>query len=154
MSKEKKAHSTSLNSSKMIKSDIERISSELGITRSKLIKEILWYCLDNLDFAFFLSGLARYQKKYEESNWKCIRLDLNELECDLFLLCRFKFRISVSKLLAVGFVLFIEDVINKLSGNEEKKANVSSSYTETVAFFKEKVKDEFYYFVKTKKNTT
>ncbi len=94
--------------------------------------------------------LTGYQKKVPGNKWKCLRVDLDDTQCDVYLFYRNNFRISLSKLLSVGFVLFFDRIIEELAGDsDEQKEDLVwflYTYTEIQALLWNVVTDSFKYF--------
>ncbi|MBN1499769.1 MAG: hypothetical protein JW982_06435 [Spirochaetes bacterium] len=145
-------HRTSLNVSISIHDKIKETSEKYCISRRKLILMIFTYCHDNLDFDKFIFGLTKYQKIAPGEKWKCLRVDFDDTQCDIYFFYRNRFRISLSKLLAVGFVLFFDRILEKLNQSIKlKKEDFSvllNSYTEIKALLTNFVKDAFKFFKK------
>ncbi len=122
--------STTLNINRELFDLLDKISRELNISRAALIRELLKYTCKEMQYYKRMVGLTRYQKKAGKRGWKCFHIEFSEAECRLFFSCRFMYRISVSKLLLIGFVLFINDVTEALKA-EKKNISVKDydSYT-------------------------
>lgn len=114
-------HSTTININSEIFNEIEKISSLLNVSKSDVIKKVLWYCKKKSNFKKFFMSLTKYQVPDPKSDWQKFHINYSDLECTVFFYLRFQFRISLSKLLAVGLTLFHKEMIK-----DEKKAD---SYT-------------------------
>ncbi|MBN1500016.1 MAG: hypothetical protein JW982_07670 [Spirochaetes bacterium] len=149
---------TSINISRSIAEKLKETAEKYNISRRKLITMIFLYCHDNLDFDQFVSGLTKYQRLAPGDGWKCLRVDFDDSQCDIYFLYRNKFRISLSKLLAVGFVLFFDRVLKDLNFNNEIKKedflNLLISYTVIKFLLISFVKDALKFFKKSEKNKT
>ncbi len=122
--------STSINVKKDFMSELREISEKYHISISELIKRILHHVYRHLNKKIIINELTHYQKKDRKKRWKCFRIDFSENECTLNFKVRCKYRISLSKLLFVGFILFIEDVIAEIaSSNNESDDKILNSYT-------------------------
>ncbi|MBN1499925.1 MAG: hypothetical protein JW982_07215 [Spirochaetes bacterium] len=142
-------HKTSLNISGRISNELGQASLRFGISRRKLIISIFMYCHRYFDFEKFQYGLTKYQKKVPEDVWKCFRIDLDDTCCDVYFFYRNRFRISLSRLLAVGFTLFFDQIIRDLKERCENTGdlkNVINSYTELKLILMNFLKDSFKYF--------
>ncbi len=144
-------HRTSLNVNGRINVRLDEVSEKFNISKKQLVAKIFMYCHRNLNFNIMVTGeLTGYQKKIPGDKWKCLRVDFSDAECDVYFEYKKMFRISLSKLFAVGFVLFFDLIINELSGNSdaEEKENVDilNSYTETKQIMIDFVKDLFRFF--------
>ncbi len=143
-------HKTSLNINKKLYLKLAAASKKFNVSKKYLIIRIFHYCHENLNFNKQITGcLTGYQKKMPGDKWKCLRIDFNDTQCDIYLLYRNMFRISLSKLLAVGFFLFFDQIIEELSGKsdtEEAAKEIMISYTELKQKYKYMFKDVFKYF--------
>ncbi|MBN1499391.1 MAG: hypothetical protein JW982_04520, partial [Spirochaetes bacterium] len=61
---------------------------------------------------------------------------------------RFNFRISLSKLFLIGFVLFFDDIVEEIQKSKIKGDTYKFCYTEVFKFLIPFIKDEFVYFIK------
>ncbi len=148
-------YSTSININFLIFRKIELISKDLNISKATLIREIIKYTCLNYHARKNMNGLTRYQKSRKNTKWKCFRLKFSEDECRLFFKCRFLYRVSVSKMLFVGFILFLDEVVEKIKKGEIsekniKKVNCYTSLRKELLIF---IKDEMILFKKYKNNT-
>ncbi len=121
--------STSMNIDSTLMEQLDEICKQYGISRSDLIKLILKCVCKKYQVLKSATGLTRYQKQQKGHKWKCVRIDFSEEECALFFQTRFKYRVSVSKLLFIGFVLFLDEILEELNGNDKEKSPISNSYT-------------------------
>ncbi len=149
---------TTINMKKDLFVSLGEISEQLKVTKSALVRRILMYTHENLDFNKYYGDLTRYQryqKRIPGNEWKCFHVNYSELESDVFLLCRFHFRISLSKLLFIGFCLFIEEVIDSFN-DEKEEVKIKSKYSYTSFFNKytEIVRKEMCIFQKEVKTRT
>ncbi len=142
---------TSLNVSLKMSEKLTDISKKFNISKKQLVAMIFQYCHDNLNFNIQVTGcLTSYQKKAPGDKWKCLRVDFSETECDVYFLYRNLFRISLSKLLAVGFVLFFDMIVAELNGDSDDEKNaveeIINSYTEIKQLLYNFTCDSFKYF--------
>lgn len=103
------------------------VKNKYGISKSDLIRKILFLCNKNLNSNKQISGLSRYQPA-SESGWKCFQIAFSKDECDDVFLSKFKYRISLSKLIFIGFYLFIDDILDDLEKEKENVFEVINSY--------------------------
>ncbi|MBN1501508.1 MAG: hypothetical protein JW982_15215 [Spirochaetes bacterium] len=146
--------STSMNIDGTILNSINDISKNYGISKSGLIKELLERVCMNYTECIAASGLTSYQRLGKDRNWKCFRIDLTEKDCLRFFKIRFKYRVSVSKLLLIGFVLFLDEVLEKLKKNCVIKSKISNSYTSIRKYFRIFIQKEVNLLTKTKNKQT
>ncbi len=152
-------HKTSLNVSRNLNARLNEVSEKFNISKRMLVRKIFMYCHAHLDFSLLVTGeLIAYQRKVPGDKWKCLRVDFSDTECDVYFEYKKMFRISLSKLLAVGFVLFFDLIIAELSGASEDKISdaewILNTYTETKQILYAFVEDTFKYFnLKPKKET-
>ncbi|MBN1499430.1 MAG: hypothetical protein JW982_04715 [Spirochaetes bacterium] len=142
---------TSLNVSGYVFDEMKEVCLKFNISRKDIIKRIFTLCHNNFDFVKGEYGkLTAYQKKAPGDSWKCMRVDFDELQCDLYFLYRNRFRISLSKLLAVGFVLFFDQIVNELSEKSDNSDQIKKDILDTYTVIKQLlyflVKDSFIYF--------
>lgn len=139
---------TSLNMSLSIFNEIHQAGIKFNISKKDIIYLIFRYCHNNFNFNNFQYGkLTAYQKKLPDDSWKCFRIDFTETQCDVYFLHRNNYRISLSKLLAVGFYLFFDKILSELSQNEKTtKIEFSNSYTDLKRKLLPFVKNSFKYF--------
>ncbi len=124
---------TTLNIDPVLYEQLDKICENHGITHACLIKEILKCVCMNYDLSKYSFGLTRYQKRRKGCKWKCFRIDFSEEECRLFYGNRFKFRVSVSKMLYVGFVLFLKEALENIFKEDEDHAEkIFNSYTSLI----------------------
>lgn len=152
-------HPTSLNVSVKIFNQISNTSKKTGISKRKIISKIFLYCHNNINFNFQEIGkLTGYQKKSDDDSWKCMRIDFTDTQCDVYLFYRNHFRISLSKLFAVGFFLFFDEVIKELSEEIKMDCEVLKSclhsYTEIKSILYNSIKNVLKYFENNDKNKT
>ncbi len=142
---------TSFNVSRNIFIKLDDVSKRFNISKRKLVVKIFFYCHNCMNFDKVAGGLSVYQKKVPGDKWKCLRVDFEDIDCDLYLLYRYRFRISLSKLLAVGFVLFFDQIINELSEKSDLEFQdidqLLNSYTEIRQILYAYVEDSFKYFI-------
>lgn len=103
-------YSTSINISSDLAIQLKNISNDLNISTKKLIIHILQYAISNLKCDCYFSGLTRYQKLENDNEFENFHIRLNENEVKLFFYCRYFFRISLSKLIAVAFYYYFNDL--------------------------------------------
>ncbi len=145
-------HQTSLNVSQKLDGRLTEISAKFKISKRQLVGKIFMYCHHHLNFNILITGrLTGYQKKTKGDKWKCLRVDFSDAECDVYFEYRKMFRISLSKLLAVGFFLFFDLIVAELSG-ESKDTNEPiddflNSYTEIKQLLYDSIKDILAYFI-------
>ncbi|MBN1501232.1 MAG: hypothetical protein JW982_13820 [Spirochaetes bacterium] len=121
---------TSLNINSELFAQLYDICLEYKLSVPELIKKILRYVYVNYNYSRDSMGLTRYQKRISGTSWKCVNVKFSEQECKYNFFCRFKFRISLSKALFIGFVLFIDDILKSLSTDKEKTINSYSIFIE------------------------
>ncbi len=144
-------HKTSLNVSMKMNGQLDKISDEFRISKKRLVARIFRYCHENLDFSILVTGkLSGYQKKCPGDKWKCLRVDFSDTECDVYFEYRKIFRISLSKLLAIGFFLFFDQIVAELSGDsDEKKETIKQilyNYTEIKRLLYKSIQDSLKFF--------
>ncbi len=139
-------NATSVNMDAGMHYELKKICNEYGISMKQLITLILKYIRKNLNKFSHAYNLTRYQKRIKGRKWKCVRINFSENECKNNFFSRFKYRISLSKLLAVGFVLFIDEIIENLKNNKKENTENCNFYTSIPRYFIESVSDEFKYF--------
>ncbi|MBN1498759.1 MAG: hypothetical protein JW982_01265 [Spirochaetes bacterium] len=151
-------HHTSINISLLIMTKLKETSEKYCISRRKLVSMILYSCHENFNFDVFSSGLTNYQKIAPGDEWKCMRIDFDDTQCDIYFFYRNRFRISLSKLIAVGFILFFDKILKILNKDNEvnKKdfLNFLNSYTKAKCFLIDFVKDAFKFFIQQTENKT
>ncbi len=139
--------STTINIHGIIFFLIEKICLELNISKSFLIKKIITYTCYKLNSAKYGRGLTCYQRKMGPRRWKCFHVEFSEQECKLFFECRAKFRISVSKLLLIGVILFLKEIIEELKLEKTKASEkIFYSYTRIQIQFYKNIEKELWFF--------
>ncbi|MBN1499150.1 MAG: hypothetical protein JW982_03265 [Spirochaetes bacterium] len=150
-------HRTSLNVSNFMITQLNFISKKYKIDKKTLIARIFSYCHNNLNFEQYVGGLTRYQKLAAGDTWKCLRMDFSDMQCDIYFFYRNKFRISLSRLLAAGFFLFFDQIIDDL--NKEVKIEIETltfilnSYTDLKSILKHYLSETFKHFNLKQENT-
>ncbi|MBN1500613.1 MAG: hypothetical protein JW982_10675 [Spirochaetes bacterium] len=141
-------HSTSMNMNRELYAELKSICSSYNISMSFLVKAVLKMVYANLEITADSSGLTRYQEKLPAKFWKCFHIEFSENECRDNFNCRGRYRISLSKLFFVGALLFLDKIIEELSGNSENKEKMKYSYTALVNKFLKILKKEIIIFKK------
>ena len=114
---------SSLNVDISVFYSMNEISDHLNITMSDLAKEILFYTINTFNSEKTVGLLTEYQN-HNPDQWKCLDYNMNQYEADTFASARLKFRMSVSKILFIGFMLFgniVVSLIKKRFGIKVKK---------------------------------
>ncbi len=145
-------HKTSLNISSKMNTRLNEASEQFKISKRMLVAKIFKLCHRNLDFNILVTGeLTGYQKKSPGDKWKCLRVDFSDTECDVYVEYRKMFRISLSKLLAVGFFLFFDQIINELNNNSMNEkvevAEILNTYTDIKRLLYNSIKDALKFFI-------
>lgn len=144
-------NATSMNVSQKIYLQLSDASRTYKISKRELVSKIFLCCHENLNFDLFELGvLTKYQVLADGDSWKCLRIDFNETQADVFLFYRNRFRISLSKLFSVAFVLFFDKIIKELSSDLEVGMEIVecflNSYTEIKMYLYNYIEDALKYF--------
>ncbi|MBN1501565.1 MAG: hypothetical protein JW982_15505 [Spirochaetes bacterium] len=141
---------TSLNISSNILNKLNETSITFKISKKHLILKIFEYCHGNFNYNNFEYGkLTGYQKISTDDSWNCFRIDFDDTQCDVLFFYKNQYRISLSKLLALGFVLFFDKIIEELSRNFKNQIDMVSflnSYTRIKKILWNSLHDSFKYF--------
>ncbi len=146
--------STTINMNSDVSEKLNKISKKINVSKTQLIKDLLYFVFRNLDFEKYFANTSRYQKKIPGAEWEQFHINYSELDCDVFLICRFQFRISVSKLVFIGFCLFLQDVIDFYDKGKEKiSKDMIDSYSSFTQYLNQFIEDEMIILRKKYKNT-
>lgn len=144
--------STSLNLNNELLTIISNIAIRYNISKSDVIRKILWISCKNLNFNHYIDYTTKYQNRDSPENWKCFRINFSSLEYNFFFYCRFKFRISISNLLFIGAFLFYDELICDLENeNPDSIFKNANSYTPSFSVSFQTSKKYLFLFVKIKK---
>ena len=120
---EKQMYSTTLCVKYDVVQKIHKISSKYNIPISLIIRELIGYTCKYIRKYDSISGLTAYQNNEFPKNWKRIHVSFMDYECDIFFKSRARYKVSVSKLLFIGFCFFLDVIIKKLTGQDHKSVN-------------------------------
>lgn len=103
---------TTLNADFAIIDKIIKCSKSYSISEEEIVKKcILKVC--NYLINYKRSCLREYQRHKPISGWVCYHYDLNEEENELFSKVSQQYKISISKMLFIGFILFFEGILSE-----------------------------------------
>ncbi|MBN1501272.1 MAG: hypothetical protein JW982_14025 [Spirochaetes bacterium] len=140
-------YSTTLNIRQDVYKQLKQLSLEYEISVTYLIQKILKQTGKNLKVEFKRTESTHYQDKQpEKANWKCFHIVFPEDEFNQNLQFRYNYRISLSKLLFIGFVLFLDKVLLKLE-NKGKMHNFQYNYTSNIVIYWHLIKKELEIFI-------
>lgn len=120
-------HST-INIDFNILSEISSISDKHRVKTSHLVKTLISQTIHFLK-SDGISGLCEYQAHLPDNGWKCFHYCLNELEADLYANARAKHKLSISKMVLIGFLFFLDEALKILKGDCGNTDMVIYSYT-------------------------
>ncbi|MBN1500010.1 MAG: hypothetical protein JW982_07640 [Spirochaetes bacterium] len=140
-------YSTTLNIRLDVYKQLKQLSLEYEISVTYLIQKILKQTGKNLKINFMRNDSTHYQDKQpEKSNWKCFHIVFPNDEFNQNLQFRYKYRISLSKLLFIGFVLFIGKVLAQLE-NKGENNKFQYNYTSNIIIYWHLIKKELEIFI-------
>lgn len=108
----------------------------IDITLSDFAKEIISYTINSFNSGEVKGLLTEYQD-HNPDEWKNLDYNLNDEEARIFGNARLKYKISISKMLFVGFLLFGEIVLSKIKKRlmVEDEKEKPHSYEEVLLFY-------------------
>ena len=120
--------STTMNLDKAVCQEINKAAEFYDVTRIYLVKKIIKKIDIFYNKIHIWGKLKMYQDHSPDKGWKCFHYQLSNEECDLFANVSHRLKISISKLILIGFVLFFKQILRKLEkrNNSEK---IIYSYT-------------------------
>ncbi|MBN1500338.1 MAG: hypothetical protein JW982_09285, partial [Spirochaetes bacterium] len=121
---------SSLYMDKNVKKILNDYAFSTGVSTTYIIKHLLKMLNSRYSYTPTVPGLIKYQKKQEKENWKIIRYKLTQEEKELFEEMRIKFKISISFLVLIAFLLFFKKL--KQSKDIIKNSITCSMYSYTL----------------------
>lgn len=145
---------TSINLHQTIIDEIAVISEEANISKSEIVRMLIWK-IKKINFQKFVRGnLIEYQVKYKIIDSEgCLISAYGKMHfsqssdlCDYSKFLRYNYRISLSKLVAISFSLFWQEILNELFESEEKELDSYEQKDEylnqLIEYFEERFKDK------------
>lgn len=99
-------YSTTINVNSNIMDLIDNHCNSNNCAKSEFIKKALRIAIK--DHSDVSGGLTKYQSKDVNESWMIFHINFLKNECDEFLGARFRFRLSLSKLLLIGVIIFFK----------------------------------------------
>lgn len=131
---------TSVNLYYSINNEIENISVNSGISKSKLVIMLIGKIKNFNSMDELNSALIEYQariEKDEEDGVKCSAYDRVHYApqkdlVDYTKLLRYKYRISLSKLVCASFLFFWQDILKEIFGDKKEIEKELNNYEEII----------------------
>ncbi|MBN1499719.1 MAG: hypothetical protein JW982_06180 [Spirochaetes bacterium] len=120
---------TSLNINRAIYKIIAESAEKYNVSICYIIRKLISKMLVNFDFALKQKTLTEYQCKYPECIYKRFHITFSENEIEANFKARLDYKISVSKILILGFILFFHEIIKELDGNEKIVIEYLNNYS-------------------------
>ncbi len=114
-----KKHGTSANVDEKFFYEICLAAEKYNLTRNEIIKDIIKLTIKAIQSGRISGKLIEYQN-HSPNDWETIYYTLDENEIELFSASRQKYKISISKLAFIGFILFWKQLIQMYSKNITK----------------------------------
>ncbi len=108
-------YESSLNIDADVKSIITNYSAISRISMSTIVKLLLKKVDKKYRKNPFMPGLIQYQRHTPDNGFEKLHYLLDRKEKDQFELMRARYKISISYLVLIGFLLFFDDLVNELS---------------------------------------
>jgi hypothetical protein len=128
--------------------EIQSISTKFGISNSKIAKDLILIAINSFNSGKVFGSLTEYQN-HKPVSWERLYYQLNIDEAEFFSISRQKFKISISKLLFIGFSLFWKQLVYKYKNRISKvkiKIKMNSYdrftllYSDYISYFKKRFK--------------
>lgn len=126
--------STTINVDVRILEQIKEFSKKSGLTQTEIVKKILKKVAKSTTDIKYSTGLNHYQDHCVDEGFKKIHINFDEDEIWMIKLAALRLKLSVSKMLFLGFVFWFKVLIKsiKKAGHKIEKL-VIDSYTSLVS---------------------
>ncbi len=125
---------SSIEIDKDVKLIISVFTSISGVSQAWIIKELLRMVNSRYSYTPTLPGLIQYQRKQSKENWKKLRYKLTQEEKELFEEMRTKYKMSISHLVFIGFILFFDELAFNVSCNNVNLRNYGKTHCKSENF--------------------
>lgn len=126
---------TSLVTYPVVKEEIIKLSKVTGKSTCFIAKRLIELVIKEMDSDDCLDSLTEYQQSYKDEDLIILRYRLSKIEHDDFTFARHKFKISISKMLLIGFLLFFDKLVEKYCENKKKVKIIINNYTAIFAIY-------------------
>ncbi|MBN1501302.1 MAG: hypothetical protein JW982_14175 [Spirochaetes bacterium] len=139
---------TSANIDGYFYDQIRKAAAIFNINEKIIFKDLICIIITSADCGYITNSLTEYQD-HSPQKWETIYYQLDAVEIETFLKARLKYKISISKLAFIGFVLFWNLLLYryaeriKTSTNEifsHSYFNFSNKYDHFKEYFEKKFK--------------
>ncbi|MBN1500259.1 MAG: hypothetical protein JW982_08890 [Spirochaetes bacterium] len=110
-------------------------SAALKIQLNSLITQILLKTAAHYKYNYRENRLIEYQENTGNQNFIPIHVKFTEMENEIFQEARFNYKISISKLLFLGFLLFFNEIAKKFKDKKNNNKRFFYSYHKYIKKF-------------------
>jgi hypothetical protein len=104
---------TTLHVHKTILTKLDETAIVIGISRNAIIKLLIQKIMKDNHRMIKVNTRVRYQEKDQKENWKRINIVFNEYEYEYCLDLRKFFKMSVSYILALAVLRYMDEILRK-----------------------------------------
>ncbi|MBN1501649.1 MAG: hypothetical protein JW982_15935 [Spirochaetes bacterium] len=141
---------TSANVDLKFFSEICRAADEFNLSVSAVFRDIASLTIHRIKSEKVTGMITEYQDK-NPGNWMTVHYSLHPDDIELFTIARQKYKISISKIAFIGFILFWHLLIEKYT-NRDKNKSVSTlnlkSFLDNYEEYKSNLIEKIEYFKK------
>ncbi len=111
-----------------VKTQLIEFSSNSGYSMSFLMKRLLKQLDDNYGKTEIAKGLIKYQRHRKAHDYDDFHYTLTDEEKNKFEMMRIKYKISISYLVLIAFLLFFQEMVNEFFGKNKNTQKNPDSY--------------------------